>query len=93
VHLQDEARAETLALDPAGDLDHGELDEIGGVPCMGALMAARSAARAARTARGADVGEPQAATEHGLDVTLRARELAGALHVLATPDSARNTFR
>ena len=30
--------------DPAIHVDHGALDDVGAVPCIGALMAARSAA-------------------------------------------------
>lgn len=43
MHLQDQPAGELLRVEPALHDYHRQLDEVGRVPCIGALMAARSA--------------------------------------------------
>jgi hypothetical protein len=48
------------------------------VPCIGALMALRSAYCCSCAVARADLGQVQTAAEHGLDIALLARLLARA---------------
>ena len=59
------------------------------VPCIGALIAARSAPARRGPLAGTDVRQAQPAAEHRLDVALLARELARALHVRGDAGIAR----
>ena len=51
------------------------------MPCIGALIAARSAPWRRPTWLGADVGQPEAAAEHGLDVAVALGLAARLFHV------------
>ena len=55
------------------------------VPCIGALIAARSAPARRGPLAARISGRNSRAAEHRFDVALLARELARALHVAATP--------
>ena len=61
--------------------DHGTLMRSEAVPCMGALMAARSAPARAFGVFVVDVGQVEAAAEQGFDEALRGGLFFGALHV------------
>ena len=89
VHLHDEPGCEALAGEPAIHGDHRHLDEIGG----GALhrRVDRGALRALAPRRRAalDLGQPQPAAEHGLDVA-RSRAVSRVRCMYsATPGIAR----
>jgi hypothetical protein len=81
VHLQHQARLHRLASSQFWTAIMAILIRSAAVPCIGALIAARSAPWRRPDLLGADFRQPQAAAEHGLDVTLVLASEAGALHV------------
>src|SRR5207237_5486120 len=80
-NLQDQFGADRLTVEPRLDLDHRELDQIGGRSLHWRVDRRALGCLAARTAAGIDVRKPEPAPKNGLDISLCACELTGPLHV------------
>src|SRR5579864_7971143 len=89
VHLENQLRAKTLALEMALYGDHRELDEIGGRALHRRVDRGALGACPARAACRANIGQEEPPPEYRFDVALLARELARALHVRRDTGMAR----
>ncbi len=80
VHLHHHPAAQFFAHECGIDGDHRHLDEVGRGALHRRIDGGALGRRPARPA-GVDVGQPQSSPEHGFDIALLRRQLAGALHI------------
>jgi hypothetical protein len=85
MHLHQQARLQTLGVEPALHDDHRRLDQIGRRSLHRRVDRCAFGALATAGLAGADFGQPQATAENGFDIALCPWPSSRVLHVAATP--------